>query len=74
MPLAAPEPRWTARLWGVLAVLCLVPFLDGLDVSVVGNLSMIALMGSYTSFQFTMTLLLLNLVPLLRLQHRPAER
>ncbi|MEU6415993.1 MFS transporter [Streptomyces spiralis] len=35
LPLAA-EPRWTARLWGVLAVLCLVLFLDGLDVSMVG--------------------------------------
>lgn len=28
--------RWTPRLWGVLAVLCLVMFLDGLDVSMVG--------------------------------------
>lgn len=27
---------WTPRLWGVLAVLCLVLFLDGLDVSMVG--------------------------------------
>lgn len=35
LPLAS-EPRWTARLWGVLAVLCLVLFLDGLDVSMVG--------------------------------------
>ncbi|MGW1618923.1 hypothetical protein [Streptomyces sp. NPDC002172] len=33
---AASEPRWTARLWAVLAVLCLVLFLDGLDVSMVG--------------------------------------
>ncbi|MGW5657798.1 MFS transporter [Streptomyces humi] len=32
----ASEPRWTARLWAVLAVLCLVLFLDGLDVSMVG--------------------------------------
>ncbi|WP_208640576.1 hypothetical protein [Streptomyces carpinensis] len=32
----AAEPRWTARLWAVLAVLCLVLFLDGLDVSMVG--------------------------------------
>ncbi|MDT0310628.1 MFS transporter [Streptomyces sp. DSM 44917] len=30
------EQRWTPRLWGVLAVLCLVLFLDGLDVSMVG--------------------------------------
>ncbi len=37
------EPRttpaqhgWTPRLWGVLAVLCTVLFLDGLDVSMVG--------------------------------------
>lgn len=38
LPLAetAPQPRWTARLWAVLAVLCLVLFLDGLDVSMVG--------------------------------------
>jgi EmrB/QacA subfamily drug resistance transporter len=31
-----PEQRWTPRLWGVLAVLCAVLFLDGLDVSMVG--------------------------------------
>ncbi|MFE6621094.1 MFS transporter [Streptomyces sp. NPDC057740] len=38
LPLAVAEsqPRWTARLWAVLAVLCLVLFLDGLDVSMVG--------------------------------------
>lgn len=28
--------RWSPRLWGILAVLCLVLFLDGLDVSMVG--------------------------------------
>jgi EmrB/QacA subfamily drug resistance transporter len=36
---AVAEPvalRWTPRLWGVLAVLCAVLFLDGLDVSMVG--------------------------------------
>jgi len=41
---ASPEPvasaqarlRWSPRLWGVLAVLCTVLFLDGLDVSMVG--------------------------------------
>ncbi|TQF75065.1 MFS transporter [Rhodococcus spelaei] len=33
---SAPDQAWTARLWGVLAVLCLVLFLDGLDVSMVG--------------------------------------
>ncbi|MGK5534226.1 MFS transporter [Streptomyces sp. URMC 129] len=33
---AAAEQKWTPRLWGVLAVLCLVLFLDGLDVSMVG--------------------------------------
>ncbi|MFE3293589.1 MFS transporter [Rhodococcus sp. NPDC059234] len=27
---------WTGRLWGILAVLCVVMFLDGLDVSMVG--------------------------------------
>ncbi|GAA0369987.1 MFS transporter [Actinoallomurus spadix] len=32
---AAPQ-RWPARLWGILAVLSLVLFLDGLDVSMVG--------------------------------------
>ena len=32
----AAGPRWNARLWGVLAVLCAVLFLDGLDVSMVG--------------------------------------
>jgi EmrB/QacA subfamily drug resistance transporter len=38
-PAAGPEPaeqRWTPRLWGILAVLCAVLFLDGLDVSMVG--------------------------------------
>ncbi|XVU24633.1 MFS transporter [Actinoplanes sp. CA-054009] len=36
-PAATPAPlRWDARLWGVLAVLCAVLFLDGLDVSMVG--------------------------------------
>ena len=30
------EQPWTPRLWGVLAVLCAVLFLDGLDVSMVG--------------------------------------
>ncbi len=33
---AQQGPRWSARLWGVLAVLCAVLFLDGLDVSLVG--------------------------------------
>jgi len=33
---APVEQRWTPRLWGVLAVLCAVLFLDGLDVSMVG--------------------------------------
>jgi EmrB/QacA subfamily drug resistance transporter len=33
---ASAEVRWNARLWGVLAVLCVVLFLDGLDVSMVG--------------------------------------
>jgi MFS family permease len=32
----AAEQRWTPRLWGILAVLCAVLFLDGLDVSMVG--------------------------------------
>ena len=29
-------PRWDARLWGALILLCGVVFLDGLDVSMVG--------------------------------------
>jgi MFS family permease len=37
VPASTPaEQRWTPRLWGVLAVLCTVLFLDGLDVSMVG--------------------------------------
>lgn len=35
-PDAPAEQSWTPRLWGVLAVLCAVLFLDGLDVSMVG--------------------------------------
>jgi EmrB/QacA subfamily drug resistance transporter len=36
-PNAEPvDQRWTPRLWGILAVLCAVLFLDGLDVSMVG--------------------------------------
>ncbi|MGP4024420.1 MFS transporter [Actinomadura sp. 3N407] len=33
---APTEQAWTPRLWGVLAVLCAVLFLDALDVSMVG--------------------------------------
>ncbi|MFG2087961.1 MFS transporter [Spirillospora sp. NPDC048824] len=33
---ASAEQTWTPRLWGVLAVLCAVLFLDALDVSMVG--------------------------------------
>jgi EmrB/QacA subfamily drug resistance transporter len=33
---APAPPHWTPRLWGVLAVLCAVLFLDALDVSMVG--------------------------------------
>ncbi|MEJ3748742.1 MFS transporter [Actinomycetes bacterium KLBMP 9797] len=36
VPAAPAVQRWTPRLWGVLAVLCIVLFLDGLDVSMVG--------------------------------------
>lgn len=36
LPGDAEQQRWPARLWGVLAVLCLVLFLDGLDGSMVG--------------------------------------
>src|SRR4051812_8030254 len=31
-----PAPRWNRSVWGLLAVLCGVLFLDGLDVSMVG--------------------------------------
>ncbi len=35
--LSSPDtPRWDARLWGALILLCGVLFLDGLDVSMVG--------------------------------------
>src|SRR5215212_11273796 len=30
------SPRWDARLWGALILLCGIVFLDGLDVSMVG--------------------------------------
>ncbi|WP_220135752.1 MFS transporter [Nocardia gipuzkoensis] len=34
---AATDPtRWSARLWGMLITLCIVLFLDGLDVSMIG--------------------------------------
>lgn len=33
---SSPVPRWDARTWALLAVLCGVLFLDGLDVSMVG--------------------------------------
>lgn len=36
VPNAAAEQTWSPRLWGVLAVLCAVLFLDALDVSMVG--------------------------------------
>src|SRR3712207_3640343 len=29
-------PKWDASIWGLMAVLCGVVFLDGLDVSMVG--------------------------------------
>jgi MFS family permease len=36
MTTSTTSDRWDARLWGVLAVLCTVLFLDALDVSMVG--------------------------------------
>ncbi|MFE3053186.1 MFS transporter [Nocardia sp. NPDC059236] len=33
---AADTTQWTARLWGMLITLCIVLFLDGLDVSMIG--------------------------------------
>src|SRR3954453_19275509 len=35
-PTVAATPRWEARTWALLVVLCGVLFLDGLDVSMVG--------------------------------------
>jgi MFS family permease len=35
-PATAVDSTWSLRRWGLLAVLCLVLFLDGLDVSMVG--------------------------------------
>src|SRR3954454_15376495 len=35
-PCDGPAPRWDARRWGLLILLCGVLFLDGLDVSMVG--------------------------------------
>jgi len=36
IPAAGTSPRWDARTWALLVVLCGVVFLDGLDVSMVG--------------------------------------
>src|ERR671934_2955037 len=33
---ATTKPKWDVSVWGLLAVLCGVLFLDGLDVSMVG--------------------------------------
>src|SRR5687767_15352495 len=33
---ASSAPKWDASVWGLMAVLCGVLFLDGLDVSMVG--------------------------------------
>ena len=35
-PSTSPPARWDASIWGLMAVLCGVLFLDGLDVSMVG--------------------------------------
>jgi MFS family permease len=35
-PSSSSVPRWDASVWGLMAVLCGVLFLDGLDVSMVG--------------------------------------
>ncbi|QIS08125.1 MFS transporter [Nocardia arthritidis] len=35
-PTATDPTRWSARLWGMLITLCIVLFLDGLDVSMIG--------------------------------------
>src|ERR671918_3551 len=35
-PSVSSTPKWDASVWGLLAVLCGVLFLDGLDVSMVG--------------------------------------
>src|ERR687889_1149238 len=35
-PPLSSTPKWDASVWGLMAVLCGVLFLDGLDVSMVG--------------------------------------
>src|ERR1700742_4165668 len=35
-PVSSSTPKWNASVWGLMAVLCGVLFLDGLDVSMVG--------------------------------------
>ena len=35
-PVSSSGPKWNAAVWGLMAVLCGVLFLDGLDVSMVG--------------------------------------
>ncbi len=35
-PTSSSTPKWDASIWGLMAVLCGIVFLDGLDVSMVG--------------------------------------
>ena len=69
-------PRWDARLWGALILLCGVVFLDGLDVSMVGVAlpSIQADLGLTTSqLQWVVSAYVLGLGGLLLLGGRAAD-
>ena len=69
-------PRWDARLWGALILLCGIVFLDGLDVSMVGVAlpSIQADLGLTTSqLQWVVSAYVLGLGGLLLLGGRAAD-
>src|SRR3954451_5569649 len=69
-------PRWDARLWGALILLCGIVFLDGLDVSMVGVAlpSIQADLGLTTSqLQWVVSAYMLGLGGLLLLGGRVAD-
>ena len=69
-------PRWDARLWGALFLLCGIVFLDGLDVSMVGVAlpSIQADLGLTTSqLQWVVSAYVLGLGGLLLLGGRAAD-
>ncbi len=70
------SPKWDARLWGVLILLCGIVFLDGLDVSMVGVAlpSIQADLGLTTSqLQWIVSAYVLGLGGLLLLGGRAAD-